>query len=133
MIILTLKRIALLNHSTFGVLFNEDKIPFALTVERPWLNNKVGESCIPLGDMYVCNRVVSPKFGLTYEVIVEGRSKILFHKGNISDDSHGCIILGEQFEFINGKPGVLASKKGFKEFMDILKNENQFRLVIVEV
>lgn len=128
---LRLKRVAYLNDGTFGVLLDE-KVPFCLTVERPWLNNKVGKSCIPIGT-YMCYRVQSPRFGDTFEVCnVEGRTYILFHKGNIMEDSHGCIILGEQYEPLYGKNAVHSSGKAFDEFMLRLKKFDEFQLTIEE-
>ena len=115
---------------TFGVLLDE-ALPFCLTVERPWLNNQRNISCIPAGN-YLCRRVESPKFGNTFEVMnVPGRSEILFHKGNIMDDSHGCIVVGEQFEPLDGKPAVLASGKAHEEFLGRLKETDFFSLEIV--
>ncbi len=126
---ITLIRFTYTEHGVFGVLMEND-IPFALTIERPWLDNKKGESCIPKGT-YFCERIVPPKFGDTFEVKhVPNRSAILFHKGNVMDDSHGCIIIGEQFEMLDGKPAVLASAKGFNEFMDRLKEEYEFKIDI---
>lgn len=127
--IFKLVRISMIPDGTFGVLL-EENIPFALTVERPWLNNQKGISCIP-GGSYTCRRVDSPKFGNTFEVVnVRDRSEILFHKGNVGDDSHGCIIIGEQFESLSGKVAVLSSAKGFSEFLDRLKNRVFFTLEI---
>ena len=124
-----LLRIAYLPDVTLGVLFDEN-LPFALTLERCWLDNKKSISCIPNGT-YICQRVVSPKFGNTFEVQdVPDRSHILFHKGNIAEDSRGCIIIGEQFEPVNGKPGVLASAKGFNEFLDRTKDMNEFLFTV---
>lgn len=122
-------RIAHLDQSTFGVLL-DNKTPFCLTLERPWLDNKRSISCIPEG-YYICHRVASPKFGDTFEVTeVKERSHILFHKGNISEDTHGCIILGEQYEPLGEENAVLASGKAFKEFKDKLKDVDQFILAI---
>jgi len=127
--IFKLVRISMISDGTFGVLL-EENIPFALTVERPWLNNEKGVSCIP-GGSYTCRRIDSPKFGNTFEVTnVPGRTEILFHKGNVDDDSHGCIIIGEQFESLGGKVAVLSSAKGFSEFLDRLKNRVFFDLEI---
>jgi len=127
--IFKLVRISMIRDGTFGVLL-EENIPFALTVERPWLNNQKGISCIP-GGSYSCRRVDSPKFGNTFEVVdVPGRSEILFHKGNLSDDSHGCIIIGEQFESLKGRCAVWSSDKGFTEFLDRLKDRVFFTLEI---
>lgn len=115
---------------TFGVILNESQIPFALTLERPWRDNQKGISCI-LSGAYVCKRVNSPKFGITFEVLnVFGRSEILFHKGNIQEDSHGCILIGEQFGVLSSEPAILAAKEGFEEFMRITALVNEFELFI---
>ena len=117
--------------ATYGVLVWENT-PFAVTLERPWLDNKHGESCIPKGT-YPCRWVNSHKFGPTFEVCnVPDRSAILFHKGNLSDDSHGCILIGEAFNPVNGRPGITASKEGFAEFLRITQNTIEFQLEIVE-
>lgn len=115
---------------TYGVLLREDGIPFALTLERPWLGNQKSVSCIPSGQ-YKAKRHVSPKFGETFWVQdVPGRSEILFHKGNIDDDSHGCILVGEQFNKVKGEDGITASKEGFEEFMRLLEGMDEFTLEI---
>jgi len=114
---------------TFGVLLDEGT-PFCLTLERRWLENKVGESCIPLG-RYTCRRVDSPKFGDTFEVThVPGRTAILIHKGNLMEDTHGCIILGEQYEPLGDETAVLSSGKAFSEFLARMAGENEFELRI---
>jgi len=127
---LIIRRVATGEHGTFGVLVYENN-PFALTLEREWLDNQRMISCIPAGT-YICKRVNSPKFGNTFEVTkVENRTHILFHKGNLEDDSHGCVLVGETFSDINEAPGIGASKKGYTEFMSILTHDEEFRLIIV--
>ena len=120
-----LVRLPQTDYGTFGVLI-ADGIPFAVTVERRWNGNRSGESCIPPGRYKAvrCRRSAeygyadSPKFGDTFVIEdVHGRNQILFHRGNIDDDTHGCIIVGEQFDRLNGEPAVLASAKGFGEFL----------------
>lgn len=127
---ITLKRVTPSGpDGVFGVLI-ADNIPFAVTVERPWVDNQKQVSCIPDGT-YMCRRVSSPKFGDTFEITgVDNRSHVLFHKGNTIDDSHGCILVGEQFEKISGAPGIAMSGKGYGEFMGMLKGINEFQLVI---
>ena len=118
--------------ATYGVLL-QGVIPFAVTLERPWLDNKPNESCIPAGQ-YVCSRVESPHFGNTFEVTnVPGRSHILFHKGNVSTESEGCILVGEAFNQVLGKPGITQSGEGFAEFLSLLRMTERFPLEIVEV
>ena len=126
-----LLRIAYIPDGTFGVLFDED-IPFCLTLEREWRDNKRNVSCIPRGT-YICKRVKSAKFGDTFEVCdVPGRSHILFHKGNIEDDTHGCIVVGEEYGKYKGKVAVLSSGRAFKEFKERSKVIDCFGLRIGE-
>ena len=125
-----LKRVSNTIHGTFGVLL-EGAIPFAVTLENPWRDNKKNESCIPPG-LYRCDRVLSPKFGNTFEVVaVQGRSNILFHKGNLEDDTLGCVLLAEEFGVLKDTPAVLSSGRGFSEFMERLKDKDRFSLNIM--
>lgn len=126
-------RVVKRDDGVFGI-FMVDMYPICLTVERPWLNNQIGISCIPNGQ-YVCRRVNSPKFGDTFEVTnVSGRSEILLHSGNIDDDSHGCIILGENFEpWKTGQLSLASSKIAFSQFLREMEGQNQFTLTIKEV
>jgi hypothetical protein len=129
---ITIKRIAENEYGTFGVLIDGD-LPFALTLERRWLDNQTGISCIPVGK-YQCRRVDSPHFGDTFEVTsVPGRTNILFHKGNIDDNSRGCIIVGEEYDPVLGSYGVKASGDGYGEFMQRLRGLESFDLEIVSV
>ena len=122
----------------FGVLIWND-MPFALSVERKWQQNQRGISCIPEGT-YECKRCRtspdydfkdSPKFGDTFQVMdVPDRSNILFHKGNIDDDTHGCIIVGESFDVMFDKVAVKASKEGFNEFKQLTEGFDTFVLSV---
>ena len=124
-----LKRIIENDYGTFGVLL-DGKVPFAVTLEQPWRNNQKNLSCIPMG-WYTIERIESPKFGKTFEVRnVEGRSHILFHKGNIVEDTSGCILLGESFDPVLGTNGIVNSGKAFREFMDRLEDE-QFATLLI--
>ena len=128
--ILKLKRTHCLDKLTLGILDIEN-IPFCLTLEPPWRNNKVDESCIPVGE-YLCKRIVSPKFGETFEIIVQNRTIILFHKGNYITETKGCVLINNGFlesEYF----GLSDSGIAFSRFMRYLKGENEFKLVITEV
>lgn len=116
--------------ATFGVLIHRGT-PFALTLENPWRQNERNVSCIPAGE-YQCRRTQSPRFGETFTVLeVPGRSHILFHKGNVAEDTEGCILVGEQFGVLNGEPAVLASGAGYDEFMAKLAGVDRFWLTVV--
>jgi len=115
---------------TFGVLTIDDRA-ICVTLERPWLNNAKGLSCIPLGS-YHCSRYRSKKFGNTFVVEdVLGRSGILFHSGNRATDSKGCIILARKFHtFSPNDRGVMESKEAMASFLDEMKGEKNFALHI---
>ena len=128
---LFLKRIGRTDDATFGVLVIKGE-PFALTMEPAWKDNRPNVSCIPDGE-YLCKSVNSPRFGFTYEVInVPGRTHILFHKGNAAVHTKGCILVGEQFARLTDTdlPGILASRKGYMEFMYRLRGIDTFPLTI---
>lgn len=128
---ITIKRVSYLPEGAFGVLL-ENNVPFALTGELPWINNLPNKSCIPIGK-YICKRVVSPKFGNTFEITgVPKRSNILFHKGNVpKKDSRGCIIIAEKFGTIGLNVAVLSAGEGFSEFLDRMKDVEGFELEII--
>jgi len=138
---LTLLRTHAHADGTFGVLSRDDtEYPFAVTLERAWdrgsnrpsTGDKPG-ACIPEGS-YNCLRVNSPKFGNTFEVTnVPGRSKILFHAGNIMDDSRGCILIGHGFDPVKGRQGIVSSRKEFDEFLALQANVTSFQLTIINV
>ena len=118
-------------HGTFGALTINGQ-PICLTLEPYTRDNERNISCIPTGQ-YICNRVDSPKYGDVFEVSnIQNRSHVLFHWGNRDKDTEGCILLGEEFGLLHGDWSVLSSKKAFNEFMNILKEEDQFTLTITE-
>ena len=130
LLLLTLLRVGQSNRGTFGVL-RYGQIPFALTLERPWEDNAPEISCIPPG-RYTCRRVHSPKFGDTFEVTdVSGRSHILFHKGNTTDDTQGCILVAEEFSGTFDHPFLASSQRGFGELMSLMEGRTAFELEIV--
>ena len=76
----------------------------------------------------VCRRVLSPRFGDTFEITnVEGRNHILFHTGNFLEDTNGCVLLGSKF---GGTFMIGESKKAFNYFMSRLSGTDSFQLYI---
>ena len=81
---------------TFGILKIQKEL-FCFTLEPSDRLNEPLKSSIP-AQQYICLRYQSPKFGETFKIInVPGRTGILFHSGNTSDDTKGCILLGKSF------------------------------------
>lgn len=116
-------------HGTFGVL-KINKSVYCCTLEPSDRLNKTNQSSIP-AKQYKCNKIISPKYGTTYQVMdVPDRTHILFHAGNIDDHTEGCIILGQHFGKLRGNKAVLNSGKTFMRFMELLKDEKQLHLSI---
>src|SRR3972149_1226898 len=106
---LYLKTVALREDGCFSVLLWNLR-PFAVSVERTFED---GKPIIQNGE-YTCKRNFYNKGGYeTFEIEVPGHTRVLFHKGNIEDDSLACIIVAESFGLLEGKTAVLDSKHGF--------------------
>lgn len=108
------------------------------TLELPWRNNKKSISCIPAGEYTVVLRE-SPKYGRIYWVTnVQDRSWILIHSGNYAGDINkgfkthvqGCILLGQNFGFLENQRAILNSRITLTKFMNFMNYEN-FKLHII--
>ena len=142
--LITLKRVGRSKEGMSGVMLHNVKLDdayydsraFCVSVERDHEDPQFKP--IPAGD-FLARRYHSAKYPDTFEIVdlpgcnlLGARSKLLFHWGNTEDDSMGCIILGEQFEYLNKKFAVLQSKKAFQEFMEITKGLESFKFRISE-
>lgn len=93
------------------------------TLENAWVDNTPHVSCIP-DTVYIVEPYQSKKHGSTYIVTdVPDRSGILFHAGNVHDDTEGCILLGMMAGSVQGEPSVFQSRKAMDYFRDLIKNE----------
>ena len=126
---LILKRVSQTKLSTFGVLIYND-VPFILTLEEAWRENKRNISCIPTG-RYLCRPYTSAKYKNVWELQdVPNRSKILIHQGNTHDSTEGCILVGSQFEPVGGVEGVQQSKPALDELRVLIGLQNSFWLIV---
>jgi len=93
---LTLERDIQDGQATLGRLFVDGNFQ-CYTLERPWLNNQRGVSCIPEGTYHGAIQP-SPHFrrDLPELLDVPGRSQILIHMGNKPADSMGCVLVGKE-------------------------------------
>lgn len=105
--LLTLNREIESNRGVLGVLRTEDGEQVCKTLELPWKKNKRSVSCIPWGTYRVTD-YSSTKYPSAFVVLnVPGRSGILIHAGNYVSQIEGCILVGEEWEFM-GQPRQLA-------------------------
>lgn len=113
---------------TLGV-FIMDGLPRFFTLEEPWRQNQSNSSCIPEGE-YKCEEYMSSKFGNTFVVMnVPGRSGILFHTGNSTEDTEGCILLGMRMDPFSWTK-IADSRNAFEFFRSFLMGEKEFQLRI---
>ena len=67
----------------------------------------------------------SQKFGETYEIKnVNNRTDILFHKGNVVDDTKGCVLVGKNIGVKNDTLAVIDSTHAFNNFMAYFGNQS---------
>ena len=116
---------------TFGVLqWRDQAAPFAVSLEDPWRDNQKNVSCIPTG-VYQAASFDSPTHGPTWQIMdVPNRTYILLHKGNTHVNTQGCVLVAENYTFLDGIPGVGGSKRGFDEFMRFTRNMIAFEINI---
>lgn len=123
----------------FGELTDEQGKHICFTLERSYVDLDAIEGIspkVPPGN-YKCvkgmHRLPSMMQDFeTFEVKgVPGRWGILFHVGNFNEDSEGCILLGEGLG-TRQKNGVMLtnSKKAFAKFMTLLKDVDEFQLLV---
>ena len=67
------------------------------SIERPWLDNKVNESCIPEGT-YIVKRDKTGKHQYYAVQNVPNRTFIEMHAAKRPSDLLGCIALGMEFD-----------------------------------
>lgn len=66
----------------------------------------------------------------TFEIHMEGHTRVLFHKGNFGRESKACVIVAESFATIGSEHGVADSKHGFEEFMSLTDGLQEFDLTV---
>jgi hypothetical protein len=100
------------------------------SLEPPWRDNRVGESCIPPG-LYDVRRRWSRRY--REHLIVLGthpRSLILLHAGNYPRDTRGCILPGLGRADIDGDglDEVTSSRKALVILLRVVEAEGRLCL-----
>lgn len=112
-----------------GKIYGPDDRPIGIfTLERPWHNNKIGESCIPAGTYRVTKRDPEryhwARFPMAFELHgTEPRTHILIHPGNYIEHSNGCILVGLAASNLISKFAVWRSRAAIKRMYKIMPNE----------
>lgn len=119
-------------HGTYSTVFRQDGSKVCCMVERPWLNNKPSESCIPEGT-YTMLPHESPTFGTCYALENDDlgvtrygpslRTHILMHIANRPGELAGCVAPGVDFGYVGGEWAVVNSSDAWHAFMRELGGE----------
>lgn len=121
-----LKTVALRDDGCFSVML-WDGNPFAVTVERTFENLVT----ILQNGIYDCVRDFYHHGGYeTFQIIVPGHDRVLFHKGNKEVDSVACVCVAESFTRMDGVTAIADAKHGFEEFMNLTRGLNVFKLEV---
>ena len=123
-------------HQTIGtglIFDNLGRMLFEFqTLELPFLDNKVGISCIPFGN-YKVEKRQNDRFGSHFHVKdVEGRSMILIHLGNYHRNTSGCILVGSEHKYLDTDNclDVVDSRITMKKLVEIMPSN--FDLTITD-
>lgn len=95
-------------------LWSDGRLVFEFaTVELPWVDNRVGKSCIPEGTYKAKKHIAPSKGNSIWLQDVPGRSEILIHTANFVRELRGCIAPGYSHKDIDndGVIDVTESRK----------------------
>ncbi len=133
---MTLTRKDSLPTGIFGELVSGDESLKLFTLEREYRvgdeNPPIYQPKVPPG-VYTCQRGQHQLVDMiqpfeTFEVMnVPGHTNILFHTGNVADDSSGCILVGL---FRSGNDSIMQSRAAFTKLMDLQNGVSEFILTV---
>jgi hypothetical protein len=125
---ITILRTSKDSKGAFSVVFDGDGKEFCIAAEG--ISPITGQLVLQPGRYVAQKDFYNHGNYATFEIIVWGHDRILFHKGNFKRDSKACVILAEKFADIDGEAGIGESKEAFEEFW---KKYEQFDQIEVEV
>jgi hypothetical protein len=138
---MTLQRFEKGQHGIFSNLLDDqgNKIDVTVTHAYQWLDD-VWQPKTPPG-RYLCVRGTHTLDGVhhfdTFEITgVPGHTGILFHQGNVEEESKGCELVGGHvgslIEAGTEEEAVLDSAEGFRRFMHLQGDAVEFWLTVTE-
>ena len=123
---LILKRVSSAHDVTYGVLIDAiTGYALCVTLEEPWKFNRPMESCIYPG-VFTCVPTGNSRGQFVFRLQdITGRSGVDIHVGNNTNDIEGCILVGSQYGYDEGKqmPCVFSSGRAFKKLRRFLEDE----------
>jgi hypothetical protein len=127
---LTLERLYVGQYGAFGELLDGFGRTICFTLEHAYQDGADWSAKVPAG-AYLCQRgehqLTSGEVFETFEIMnVPGHSGILFHCGNVEDDSAGCVLVGQgisNFALVN-------SRIAFDAFLQATAGVDSFQLTV---
>ncbi len=116
----------------FSYLKDQNGNQIGVTLEHAY--GDPPEPKIPNGK-WLCQRgthelAVGPPFN-TFEVTgIEGHTGLLFHRGNVDEDSEGCILVGNALGQLGDEEAVMGSALAFLNFLSRQEGVNEFWLTV---
>ena len=93
------------------------------TLERPWKNNIINLSCIPVGS-YVVERDITGKQQFYRILDVEGRSDIEIHPAGYVNDLLGCIALADALVRYDDRVTAVDSRIACNRFLNHMGDDS---------
>ncbi|MGZ3686663.1 MAG: DUF5675 family protein [Bdellovibrionota bacterium] len=119
----------------FSELADDAGKEIAMTLEHAYPNGQFYSPKIPNGT-YLCVRGKHQLHGMlapfeTFEITgVAGHTGLLFHPGNVNQDSEGCVLTGEKIADAGQAEMVTNSRATFAKFMQRMDGLNEFPLIV---
>jgi len=112
----------------FSDLLHEDGSLICYCIEKTFDD---GLPKIPAGE-HRCTKTFFNRGGYhTFEIHVEGHTRLLFHSANVESQLDGCIAVGLQMGVLDGHKAVLQSKAAFQIFWMMVHDLEEFVLEVV--
>lgn len=114
-----------------SVISDEHAEEVCYGLEHSYMKGSGWEPKIPSG-VYTCKRRLSPHFGYELFQVLEVPNAIFIeiHKGNLENDSRGCILLGIDHQSTAMGTMVTHSGDAFKKFMELQNGMDYFKLTV---
>ena len=126
-----LTRVERTDKHTLGIITIDGKW-ICNTLELPWKDNERNVSCIPVGE-YRGVKYISQKFGVTILLDVQDRFGILFHAGNVTEDTEGCIMPFTHFKRDGLEVYTQFSQNKMDDFLIELEDVSEITLVVKDL
>lgn len=132
---LVLERQEHTNKSIIGSIYYDGEF-ICYSLELPWNNNKVGDSCIPPGvydlefHLYKGHTETWALFGETVSHWCDNtkqRCVIVIHVANSPDELDGCIAVGLDKD----TDWLIDSEKAFKKLKNVIISKNIDKITII--